>query len=106
MSTDHRARKTQKCSVSRFQISTDYLRAYFSTGKRNQQHKLPDYCFYEPPVRTRTRARKFEFGRLLEALLLGRLLKSEDNLSEVLVRSMAFLVGSEEATFLDYWWWQ
>lgn len=43
------------------------------------------------------RCRPYHLARLLEGLLIGRLIKSEDLLSEVLVRSMSFLVGPEEA---------
>ena len=37
----------------------------------------------------------------MEALLLARLLKSEDQLPENLVRSAAFLFGADEAQILD-----
>ena len=44
--------------------------------------------------------RPFQLAKLLESLLLARLLKSEDTLSEILIRSMSFIVGPEEATTL------
>lgn len=53
---------------------------------------------YVSNVATRTRVKAFELGRLLESLLIARLLKAEDSLSEVLVRSMSFLLGPGEAT--------
>ena len=42
------------------------------------------------------------FSALIEALLLARLLKSEDSLPETLVRSAAFLFGHEEAQTLGF----
>lgn len=47
------------------------------------------------------KSQKHELGKLLESLLIARLLKAEDNLSEVLVRSMSFLVGADEASILQ-----
>lgn len=54
-------------------------------------------------VRARKRGPKctFTLARLLEALLLSRLLSSADSLPQVLVRAMAFVLGSEEAESLD-----
>ena len=46
------------------------------------------------------KAQRHELTKLLESLLIARLLKAEDSLTEVLVRSMSFLVGTEEATIL------
>ena len=85
-------------------VSCNHCIAVWHTTHHTHTHTRSDFesCSAH---RTRNRVRPFELGRLIESLLIARLLKSEDTLSEAMVRSMSFLVGSDEAMHLVWPWY-
>ena len=73
--------------------SCSFELASIQPGTRRIQKTLKQYL----DCRGRRRAARYTLPRLMEALLLARLLNDATKLPEVLVRSMSFLVGPAEA---------
>ena len=78
-------------------VDSDKISCILQRGTQTITHT--DFESYSAH-RTRNRVPPFQLGRLLESLFIARLLKSEDALSEAMVQSMSFLVGSDEAMHL------
>ena len=79
--------------------SCSFELASIQPGTRRIQKTLKQWPAAVPNLdcRGRRRAARYTLPRLMEALLLARLLNDATKLPEVLVRSMSFLVGPAEA---------